>query len=275
MTSTISFIGGGNMAGSLIGGLLANGYPATRLRIAEPDEQRRQQLRQQFDIEIDADNRRAAELSDVLVLAVKPQIMQAVCKDIADEVQNKKPLVISIAAGIRSTDIERWLGGDCALVRCMPNTPALLKAGATGLFANSHVNEQQKQLADEVLAAAGINLWVKQESQLDAVTAVSGSGPAYFFLFMEYMQKAGEQLGLDADSARRLTLQTALGAARMAAEGEDSPAALRGKVTSKGGTTEAAIRCFVDNNFQQLVTDALTCARDRADELADLLGKDQ
>jgi pyrroline-5-carboxylate reductase len=275
MTSTISFIGGGNMASSLVGGLLTNGYPATHIRIAEPDEQRRRQIQQQFDIKVDADNRRMAELSDVLVLAVKPQILQTVCKNIADQVQTKKPLVISIAAGIRSTDIERWLGGDCALVRCMPNTPALLKAGVTGLFANPHVTEQQKRLADEILASAGINLWMKQESQLDAVTAVSGSGPAYFFLFMECIQNAGEQLGLDANSARQLTLQTALGAARMASEGEDDPATLRGKVTSKGGTTEAAIHRFMDSDFQQLITDELTCARDRATELADILGKDQ
>ena len=195
-------------------------------------------------------------------------------RDMAASVQQQKPLVISIAAGIRSTDIERWLGGNCALVRCMPNTPALLQEGASGLYANAQVSAQQKQLAEDILSAAGMTLWVDREDLLDAVTAVSGSGPAYFFLLMECMQNAGEQLGLDADTARRLSLQTALGAARMATGGGDDPATLRNRVTSPGGTTEAAINCFQNNGFEQLVTRALTAARDRATELADLLGKD-
>lgn len=274
MTAHISFIGGGNMANSLIGGLLANDYPATHLQVAEPDKQRLLQLEQQFNIGTGSDNNQAVSGADVVVLAVKPQIMQSVCRALSQTVQSRQPLVVSIAAGIRSTDIERWLGGDCAVVRCMPNTPSLLQTGASGLFANQHVNDTQKQLAEEVLGAAGITLWVDRESLLDAVTAVSGSGPAYFFLLMESMQKAGEQLGLDTDTARRLTLQTALGAARMAATGEDDAATLRSKVTSKGGTTEAAINCFIENDFQELVAQALTAARDRATELADILGKD-
>lgn len=274
MTAKISFIGGGNMASSLVGGLLANGYPASQICIAEPNAQKRQQLQQQFGIAVVSDGNQAVVEADVLVLAVKPQILQAVCRDLADKVQQQQPLVISIAAGIRSTDIERWLGGDCPLVRCMPNTPALLQAGATGLFANTQVDAGQKQLAEDILGAAGITLWVEQETLLDAVTAVSGSGPAYFFLLMECMQKAGEQLGLDANSARQLSLQTALGAARMATAGDDDPATLRNKVTSKGGTTEAAINCFQQNGLEELVNKALTAARDRAIELADELGKD-
>lgn len=262
------------MASSLVGGLLANGYPAQQLCVAEPDAQKQQLLHQQFGITVSGDNSQAAAQTDVLVLAVKPQILQTVCRSIADSVQQRRPLVISIAAGIRSTDIERWLGGNCPLVRCMPNTPALVQTGATGLFANAQVDGQQKQLAEDILGAAGITLWVEQETLLDAVTAVSGSGPAYFFLLMECMQKAGEQLGLDADSARQLSLQTALGAARMATAGEDDPATLRNKVTSKGGTTEAAINCFQQNGLEDLVTKALTAARDRAIELADELGKD-
>jgi pyrroline-5-carboxylate reductase len=274
MTEQITFIGGGNMASSLVGGLLANGYPAQQLCVAEPDAKKQQLLQQQFGITVSGDNRQAAAQTDVLVLAVKPQILQTVCRSLADSVQQRRPLVISIAAGIRSTDIERWLGGNCPLVRCMPNTPALVQAGATGLFANAQVNAQQKQLAEDILGAAGITLWVAQETLLDAVTAVSGSGPAYFFLLMECMQKAGEQLGLDAHSARQLSLQTALGAARMATAGDDDPATLRNKVTSKGGTTEAAINCFQQNGLEDLVTKALTAARDRAIELADELGKD-
>ena len=262
------------MASSLIGGLLANDYPPASIRVAEPDKNKLQQLQQQFGVDIEADNNRAIAGSDILVLAVKPQILQSVCKDMAAAVQQHKPLVISIAAGIRATDIDRWLGSGCALVRCMPNTPALVQAGASGLFANARVSEQQKQLAEDILTAADITVWVEQEDLLDAVTALSGSGPAYFFLLMECMQKAGEHLGLNSDTALRLSLQTALGAARMATSGDDDPAMLRNRVTSKGGTTEAAISYFSDHGFEELVTHALTAARDRATELADILGKD-
>lgn len=275
MSTNITFIGGGNMAASLVGGLIANQHPADKITVAEPDADKLKQHKQTFNIHTSTDNNQAIAGSDVVVLAVKPQILQQVCRDIADTVQNKKPLIISIAAGILSTDIDRWLGGQCALVRCMPNTPALLQAGATGLYANEKVNDMQKNVAENILSAAGMTLWVNEESLLDAVTAVSGSGPAYFFLFIEAMQKAGEKLGLDAESAQKLSLQTALGAARMAIEGDDAPATLRNKVTSKGGTTEAAINYFTNNDFEKLVDGALTAARDRATELAKILGKDQ
>jgi len=275
MSAKITFIGGGNMATSLIGGLIANQYPADCITVAEPDADKLKHQQQTFNINITTDNNQAVANSDVVVLAVKPQILQQVCRDIADAVQSKRPLIISIAAGIRSTDIDRWLGNQCSLVRCMPNTPALIQAGATGLFANDFVSAEQKANAETILSAAGITLWVEQEDLLDAVTAVSGSGPAYFFLFMEAMQQAGEQLGLDTDTAKALTLQTALGAARMANEGEDSAASLRTKVTSKGGTTEAAIQYFQQHNFEELVKQALTQAQHRATELADILGKDQ
>ena len=275
MTSRITFIGAGNMATSLISGLIANGYPADHIIAAEPDADKLKQLQQAFNIHISTDNNQASVDSDVVVLAVKPQIMQSVCRDIASTVHNIKPLIISIAAGIRSTDINRWLGNDSALVRCMPNTPSLLQAGATGLYANAKVSPQQRNEAENILSSAGMTLWVNDEALLDAVTAVSGSGPAYFFLFIEAMQKAGESLGLDAHSARKLSLQTALGAARMATEGDDDPTTLRNKVTSKGGTTEAAIQYFQNHGFDSLVHNALTAARDRATELADILGKDQ
>ncbi len=274
MTAHITFIGGGNMATSLIGGLIGNHYPADKITVAEPDTVKLQQLEQQYSLKTSTDNATAIAHSDIVVLAVKPQILQAVCRDMAADIQSRQPLIISIAAGIRSSDIERWLGGDCALVRCMPNTPSLIRCGATGLYANARVTAEQRQLAENILAAAGITLWVEDEELIDAVTAVSGSGPAYFFLFIEAMQKAGETLGLSADSARQLSLQTALGAARMAVESDDDPGTLRAKVTSKGGTTEAAINSFMANNFDDLVRQALTSARDRATELADILGKD-
>ncbi|MGD2120044.1 MAG: pyrroline-5-carboxylate reductase [Chromatiales bacterium] len=275
MTSQITFIGGGNMAASLIGGLISNGQPADSIRVAEPDAERLNTLQAQYGVQVSTDNPAAVEAADLLVLAVKPQILQTVCRDLADSVQQRRPLIISVAAGIRSADIERWLGGELAIVRCMPNTPALLQQGATGLFANARVSGPQRTQAETILQAAGITLWVDDETLIDAVTAVSGSGPAYFFLLMEQIQRAGEKLGLDTETARRLTLQTALGAARMANESDDEIATLRSKVTSKGGTTEAAINSFIEQGIEAMVNQALTAARDRATELADLLGKDQ
>jgi len=273
MTNHICFIGGGNMASSLISGLINNQYPSNKITVTDPDKLKLEQLKQQFSINVETDNLKAVECADVLVLAVKPQILKNVCDNIKDITQKTKPLIISIAAGIRSTDIERWLGGSHALVRCMPNTPALIQAGATGLFANSNTSSEQINIADQILRSAGITLWVDNEPQLDAVTAVSGSGPAYFFLFLEAMQAAGTQLGLDEETSALLAKQTALGAARMALEGEDDPATLRAKVTSKGGTTAAAIASFEDNNFSHIINQALTAAHDRAIDLADELGK--
>jgi len=273
-TEQIVFIGGGNMAISLIAGLLANQYPADNISVAEPAADKRQQLQQQFGIQTHADNAAAIAQANVVVLAIKPQIMQMVCKQAAAAVSASRPLIISIAAGIRGTDIDRWLGGNNALVRCMPNTPSLLQLGASGLFANEVCSDTQKQQADAILAAAGITLWVETETQLDAVTAVSGSGPAYFFLLIEAMQQAGEKLGLNADTAQKLAIQTALGAASMAKQSDVSAAELRARVTSKGGTTAAAIEHFQQHGFEKLVDDALHAANNRAIELADILGKD-
>jgi len=261
------------MAASLISGLISNQYAANKITATDPDQQKLKQLKQQFSINTEVDNLKAVENADILVLAVKPQALKNVCNDIKNLVQKTHPLIISIAAGIRSTDIDRWLGNNNALVRCMPNTPALIQAGATGLFANAHTSAEQKTIAEQILGSAGVTLWVNDELQLDAVTAVSGSGPAYFFLFLEAMQAAGKQLGLDEKTAGMLAKQTALGAARMALEGEDDPATLRAKVTSRGGTTAAAIASFEKNNFSQIINQALTAARDRATELADELGK--
>ena len=275
MTLSIAFIGGGNMASSLIGGLLSSSEPPASMLVAEPDKEQRQRLEQQFGVRTSDDNIETLK-ADVVVLAVKPQLLQQVCRQLSKALSqiDKKPLFISIAAGIRSDDINRWLGGHHAIVRCMPNTPSLLKVGATGLFANTQVSSAQKSLADTILQAVGINLWVNDENELDAVTAVSGSGPAYFFLMMEAMQQAGIKLGLEAATAEKLVLQTALGAAMMANNSDVDAATLRARVTSKGGTTEQAIKSFQGAHFEQLVEDALKAASNRSQTLADELGKD-
>ena len=272
MNTTIAFIGGGNMARSLIGGLIASGISASHITVAEPDAARRDELAAQFGVRVGADNSQVASTAQALVLAVKPQQMQAVCAEIAPTVQASKPLIISIAAGLRLDALEGWLGEGLALVRCMPNTPALVQAGATALFANAHASPAQKELAEKTLRTAGIALWLEDEAQMDAVTALSGSGPAYFFLVMEAMQRAGEELGLNTETARQLTLQTALGAAKMALQSSDEPAALRRQVTSPGGTTERALQTLEAGGIRDLIGRALEAARDRSRELADELG---
>ncbi len=268
----ISFIGGGNMAHSLIGGLIADGVPAGRLSTAEPDENRREALAQRFGIRCHANNRDAASGADVVVFAVKPQVMATVVGDISDIVAAASPLLISIAAGIRVADIERWTGAAPAVVRVMPNTPALLGCGASALYANKAASAAQRETAESILRAVGVALWVKNEQLLDPVTAVSGSGPAYFFLLMELIQDEGVRLGLPPDVARVLTLQTALGAARMALESEESLADLRKRVTSPGGTTAAAIERLSVPEFRNTVAQAVAAACRRAGELADEFG---
>ncbi len=273
MSTRIAFIGGGNMAASLAGGLIAAGSRPDSIIVAEPDTDKRTQLSKQFGVATTADNNEAL-LQDVVVLSVKPQLIQIVCRQLAESVNAQNPLYVSIAAGIRTADIARWLGGNVAIVRCMPNTPALIRCGATALYANNTVNETQRQLADEILRAAGITVWVADEDMLDVVTALSGSGPAYFFLLMEAMQKTAINLGLDRETASTLTLQTALGAARMASESGLDVQELRARVTSKGGTTAAAVSSFEHNSFHHTVSQALHAACNRSHELADQLGKD-
>jgi pyrroline-5-carboxylate reductase len=272
----IGFIGGGNMASSLIGGMVKAGFSASDIMASDPDDHNRSTLTEQFGVYSCVDNHELLNC-DIIVLAVKPQILKTVCQQL--DLKDSDNLFISIAAGIRSTDISRWLTGidannSPAIVRCMPNTPSLLQCGASGLFANPAVDDEQKSQAEKIMQAVGTVIWVDDETQLDAVTAVSGSGPAYFFLMMEAMKNAGEELGLPADVAQKLVLQTALGAARMASESEVSPAELRQNVTSKGGTTEQAILSFQDAGFQQIVSDALRAANDRSESLADELGSD-
>jgi len=275
MTDTrIAFIGAGNMARSLIGGLIADGWNSASLSVSDPDNHQLAAIASRFQVHTDTDNQRVTENSDVVLLAVKPQVMRDVATGLAGVVQQHQPLVISVAAGIRATDMERWLGGKCALVRCMPNTPALVQSGATALFATQGVSAGRRDLAESILRAVGIALWVEDEDLMDAVTAVSGSGPAYFFLVMEVLEEAGQALGLPEKTARLLALQTAFGAAKMALESSDDAAQLRQRVTSPGGTTEKALAVLETGRLRALFHDALTAARDRSRELASQFGAD-
>ncbi|MFT5574980.1 MAG: pyrroline-5-carboxylate reductase [Bermanella sp.] len=272
MSYTIAFIGGGNMASSIIGGLCASGFDAANIWASDPVAESLQRLSQVAAVNTTSDNAIAIEHADVLVLAVKPQIMKTVCTAIAADVHARKPLIISIAAGIESASLESWLGGALAIVRCMPNTPALVRCGATGLCANNAVNPAQHQRAQEILGAVGTVQWFEKESALDAVTALSGSGPAYFFLVMEAIQNAGEQLGLSTEEAKALTLQTALGAATMALGSDVDTAELRRRVTSPKGTTEKALAALEAGGLRAIFQTALSAAHDRSIELARELG---
>lgn len=260
------------MAQSLIGGLIASGYDKQKIYATDPTEDQRNSVTQRFGIQCFGDNAEAIEKSDIVVLAVKPQILESVCIAVSETVQSKKPLMISVAAGIRTADIDRWLGGENAIVRTMPNTPALIQTGATGLFANTKVSDDQKSQAEHIMRAAGITVWVNEEHHLDAVTALSGSGPAYYFMFMEAMEKTAQQLGLDEKTAHLLTLQTALGAAKMALESHQDCETLRKNVTSPNGTTERAIQSFEADGLPESVAKAMQAAHNRAGELADELG---
>lgn len=240
---------------------------------SDPSTDALRKLEQSFGIGVSTDNAEAVSNADVIVLAVKPQVMKPVTQAIADAVTARAALVISIAAGISLDSLQRWLGQGTAIVRCMPNTPALVQLGATGMYANAKVTAEQKKQATQILDAVGISLWLQNEAELDAVTALSGSGPAYYFLLMEAMITAGIKMGLSAETARELTLQTALGAATMARSSPDSPAELRRKVTSPNGTTEQAILSFHRDHFEAMVDRALEAARQRSVSLSQELGK--
>lgn len=272
-SKNIAFIGGGNMARSLIGGLISDGYPAERIFVSEPVGEQLAALAAEFGIRAAASNQAAVEQAEAVVLAVKPQTIRPVVEQLGELVRTRKVLVISIAAGVRIADLDRWLGGNAAIVRAMPNTPALVRSGATALYANPRVDSGQRTLAESLLRAAGLTCWLDNEAAMDAVTAISGSGPAYFFLLMEALEQAGQQLGLPADTARLLVLQTALGAAKMALESSAGPAELRRQVTSPGGTTEAGIGVLEAADFRTLIQQAATAAATRSDELGRMLGE--
>lgn len=266
--ASLTFIGGGNMASSIIGGLLAAGITAQQITVSDPSEESLQRVRQLGDVNTTQDNSAAVASADVVIMAVKPQVMRDIAEALAPSLAAKRPMVISIAAGIRSASLSQWLGGQCPVVRCMPNTPALLAAGATALYADDQVSAEQRSLAEAILQAVGLSVWVEEEADLDVVTAVSGSGPAYFFLLMEAMQAEAEAMGMNPQTASALIAQTALGAARMAKESGSQPAELRRQVTSPKGTTEAAINQFTSDEFISVVGRALRAARDRSISLS-------
>lgn len=270
----IAFIGGGNMACSLIGGLIADGYPADRIWVSDPVSERLNELSAQFTVHTVSSNQEAIAQADAVVLAIKPDTVREVVIELAATLNVRKPLLLSIAAGVRAVDLAAWLGNDtAAIVRAMPNTPALVRTGASALYANAHVNEAQRSLAESLLRAVGLTCWLDSEQAIDAATAISGSGPAYFFLLMEALEAAGLQLGLPTEQTRVLVLQTALGAAKMALESGTTPAELRRQVTSPGGTTEAAIGALQAGRFDALIQQAASAAALRADELGRILGE--
>ncbi len=272
--ATIAFIGGGNMARSLIGGLISDGCQPANIRVSDPNRAGLADLAGRFQVVTTGDNAEAASGADVVVLAVKPQVMAQVARSLGPALGDDT-VVVSIAAGVRAGDIDRWLGGGRALVRAMPNTPSLVRSGAAGLFANDRVSPSQRDLAEAILRAGGLVVWVDDEAALDAVTAVSGSGPAYFFAMMEAMEAAATDLGLPPQTARLLVLQTAFGAAKMALESDEGPAELRRRVTSPGGTTERALQVMADAGLGAILQRALAAAAERAAELGDqLAGQD-
>lgn len=272
---TLGFIGGGNMARSLIGGLIADGRDPATIRVSDVDAQQLDSLKTTLAVQTTSSNRELAEQADIIVLAVKPQMLKQVATELADVARRRDPLFLSIAAGIRANDINRWLGGEATIVRAMPNTPSLIQAGATALVANSKVSQAQRDQAESIMRAVGIALWLDDEEQMDTVTALSGSGPAYFFLFMEALEQAAISQGLGAETARLLTLQTGFGATKMALESSEPLSTLRQRVTSPGGTTEQAIGAFEEGGIRQLVDNALKAARDRSISLADELGEEK
>ena len=260
------------MARSLIGGLQASSAGEYRISCYDPDPACLATLTRDFKITPAANNQAMLDNCDVVVLAVKPQVLKQVAKELRIN-PVKIPLFITIAAGIRTAALQRWLGTDCAIVRAMPNTPALVRAGATALYATPNTTTHQQQLAESILRAVGLTLWVEEETQIDAVTALSGSGPAYFFYLMEAIEKAGVRMGLPAETARLLTMETAFGAAKLALEIKEEPAVLRQRVTSPGGTTERAMTIFHENQVDNIIERAILAARDRAIELAEQLEK--
>jgi len=268
----IGFIGGGNMATSLIGGLIADGVPANTLWVSDPDTDKLQQLAKRFAVNTCSDNNELVAQINTLVLAVKPQVLKSIVCALKETAKKTNPLIISIAAGIRESALSNWLDYSAPIVRTMPNTPALVQSGATVLVANNQVSRTQRDQAESLMRAVGIAIWIEDETMMDAVTALSGSGPAYLFLVMELMEKAGHKLGLPQDIARLLTIQTAFGAAKMALESTEELHTLRKYVTSPGGTTEQAIQVFQQGNMQQLFEDALGAAQKKSVELAQQLG---
>lgn len=268
----IAFIGAGNMAKAIIGGLIAEGFSPNDLSASGPRLETLEKVGSDYGISISTDNASTAAKADVIVLSVKPQMLKEVALGLTSSLAHK-PLIISLAAGITTDSINTWLGGEQAIVRCMPNTPSQVRVGASGLFANANVSDAQKSTTNAILGAVGIVQWVDDEALINPVTAVSGSGPAYFFLMMEAMIDAGVGLGLNRESATELTLQTALGAAILAKQSDVDVAELRRRVTSPKGTTEQAINSFENDQIRAIFARAMTACSNRAVELSEILGK--
>ncbi len=265
----IAVIGGGQMARALVGGWLARGAPAEHLVVADPAEAQRDWLARRFQkIALHADNIAAATKADVWIMAVKPQQLAEVATALAPLATKKRPLVISIAAGISASDLGRWLGGQASIIRAMPNRPALIGAGVTGLYAAAEVDAAARALAERLLEAVGTAVWVDAEGDIDLVTAVSGSGPAYFFLLIELLEAAAIAQGLTPEVARKLAVGTAAGASALAKASGEEPAVLREQVTSKGGTTAAALAVFADSDLKAIVARAVQAAAERSREIA-------
>lgn len=277
MKTKLGFIGGGNMASSLIGGLINNSgelkLTPNDIMVFEPNVEKAQQLHSQFNIELASDNQQLLAHANVVVIAVKPQVLQSVLEPLKETFKAHKPLIISIVAGITSSSIEAWLKGEFAVVRVMPNTPALVGAGASGLYANQRVSNEQRILTADLINAVGVSCWVNSEADIDSVTALSGSGPAYFMLFIQCLIEAAQAAGLDADTAKELAVATASGSAKLVANSEQSLGTLIDNVTSPGGTTEQALNSFQSNNFSSIINAAFEAARVRSQELAEQLGK--
>lgn len=269
----LAFVGAGNMAKSFIGGLIADGYNPDDIWASNPSDEKLKIIHQEFKINTTTDNHEAVANADVVIMAVKPNIIQKVCEDIKGSLDPKRHLIISVVAGIYTDTINEWIGEDFAVIRSMPNTAALIQASATVLFANAKASHEQKQIAEEINQAVGLALWIDNEDLMDAVTAVSGSGPAYFFLIMESLVQAAESLGIQKETARKLILQTATGAARMATESGEKLSTLRKNVTSKGGVTESAILSLEQGNIRTLITGALQDAHLKSINISRILGK--
>lgn len=269
----IAFIGGGNMAAALIAGLAGKLTPGANIHVVDPNLEALERLRSQYGVSTAAAADAAVSGAEVIVLAVKPQSMREVATQLAPLIDAaRQPLVVSIAAGIRSADLARWLGGYAAIVRCMPNTPALIGMGITGMVAAAGVSASQKQSADAILRAVGPTVWLDDENQIDAVTAISGSGPAYVFYFIEALQQAATELGLSAEQGTQLALATFAGAAQLASQSSEPVTLLRDRVTSKGGTTYAALTSMEQGGVKAAIVEAAKAAARRGKELGDELG---
>ncbi len=264
----IAFIGAGNMNGAIISGLVKTGFNAENIIVSNPSAHKREALQQQLGIKETSDNIEAANFADFIVLGVKPHLIASVCQEISHQIDISDKCFISVAAGCTVNQMQEALTKPCAIIRTMPNTPSQLGLGVSGLFADKNVNAQQKKFAEELMSSVGIIKWLNTEAEIDHIIAVSGSAPAYFFLFMEAMEKNALALGFSAKESRELVQQTALGAAQMVVNNSMPISELRANVTSKGGTTNAAINSFIDDGLEQIVTNAMNSALHRAKEMA-------